>query len=91
MSRIIDDDPPIKTRPANKAYRDNYDRIFREEPSLLDQSIAKSEHPPTIGQREDGSWYWLDETWNDGDEVLYTTREAAQAAQDRYCNEVLGQ
>lgn len=35
MSRIVDDEPPIKTHPANKAYRDNYDRIFGAKPSPL--------------------------------------------------------
>lgn len=30
MSRIVDDDPPIKTHAANQAYRDNWDRIFGE-------------------------------------------------------------
>lgn len=30
MSRIIDDDPPIKTGVASDAYRANYDRIFGE-------------------------------------------------------------
>jgi hypothetical protein len=28
MSRIIDDDPPIKTGVASQAYKDNWDRIF---------------------------------------------------------------
>lgn len=28
MSHIVDDEPPIKSHPANQAYRDNYDRIF---------------------------------------------------------------
>lgn len=28
MSYTVDDDPPIKTGPASRAYRDNYDRIF---------------------------------------------------------------
>jgi hypothetical protein len=30
MSRIVDDDPPIKSHVANRAYRDNFDRIFGE-------------------------------------------------------------
>ncbi len=30
MSRIVDDDPPIKSHPASKEYRDNFDRIFGE-------------------------------------------------------------
>ena len=32
MSRIVDDDPPVKTGASNQAYRDNYDRIFGEKP-----------------------------------------------------------
>lgn len=28
--RTVDDDPPIKTRAATQAYRDNWDRIFGE-------------------------------------------------------------
>lgn len=47
--------------------------------------------PPTIGQRTDGSWYWLDETYNEGDEVRYATEVEASAAQTRYCQEVLGE
>lgn len=36
VSRIVDDEPPIKTHPANQAYRDNWDRIFgpKDEPEL---------------------------------------------------------
>ena len=30
MSRIVDDEPPIKSHVANRAFRDNYDRIFGE-------------------------------------------------------------
>ena len=30
MSRIIDDDPPIKTGVASDAYRENWDRVFGE-------------------------------------------------------------
>lgn len=30
MSRIVDDDPPIKTHPANQAYRDNWEATFGE-------------------------------------------------------------
>lgn len=28
MSHMEDDDPPIKSHPASKEYRDNFDRIF---------------------------------------------------------------
>ncbi len=48
------------------------------------------EPPPTLGQYEDGTWWWLDETFNYGDDVRYPTREAASEAQMRYCREVLG-
>lgn len=30
MSHMEDDDPPIRTHPASKEYRDNWDRIFGE-------------------------------------------------------------
>lgn len=40
---------------------------------------------PTIGQYEDGTWYWLDETWNYGDDVRYPTRAWAQSRQNEYC------
>lgn len=46
--------------------------------------------PETIGQYEDGTWYWLDETWNYGDDIRYPSREAASKAQGVYCREVLG-
>lgn len=37
MSHIVDDEPPIKTHPANQAYRDNWDRIFgTKEPEKFD-------------------------------------------------------
>lgn len=52
--------------------------------------VAAAHVPPTIGQRDDGSWYWLDETFNYGDDVRYGTSEEASAAQMRYCIEVLG-
>jgi len=31
MSRIVDDEPPIKSHPASKEYRANYDRTFGRE------------------------------------------------------------
>lgn len=53
-------------------------------------NVAPADHnEPTVGQYPNGSWYWLDETWNYGDSVEYPTREAASAAQLRYCREVL--
>ncbi len=30
MSRMVDDEPPIKTHPASKEYRENWDRVFGE-------------------------------------------------------------
>lgn len=43
------------------------------------------ENERTIGQHPDGTWYWLDETWNYGSDKHYTTREEAVKAQARYC------
>lgn len=43
----------------------------------------------TIGQYPDGTWYWLDETWNYGNNVRYNTREDAAYAQMLYCRYVL--
>jgi hypothetical protein len=40
MSRIVDDEPPIKTHPANQAYRDNYDRIFGKKAEHVDGCIV---------------------------------------------------
>lgn len=31
MSHTVDDDPPIKTHPASKEYRDGWERIFGED------------------------------------------------------------
>jgi hypothetical protein len=36
MAHMVDDDPPIKTGAASKAYRDNFDRIFGEEDEVGD-------------------------------------------------------
>jgi hypothetical protein len=46
MAHMVDDDPPIKTGAASKAYRDNFDRIFGEE--------EKSEEKPPQTYRCDG-------------------------------------
>jgi hypothetical protein len=46
---------------------------------------------PTIGQREDGSWYWVDETWNDGDNIHHPTYQSALAAQNWYVQNGLGE
>lgn len=43
VAHFVDDDPPIKTHPASQAYRDNYDRIFRQEPEPLE--CTELEHP----------------------------------------------
>jgi plasmid maintenance system antidote protein VapI len=45
--------------------------------------------PPTIGQYEDGTWYWLDETFNEGDQVRYPSKSEASRSQSRYCADVL--
>lgn len=47
--------------------------------------------PPTVGQRKDGSWYWVDETWNDGDDIRHPTYELACKAQMWYAKNVLGE
>lgn len=53
---------------------------------MIDWSkIEMSHNPPIIGQYDDGTWYWLDETWNYGDDVHYATRGEARAALDIYC------
>ncbi len=43
MSRIVDDDPPIKTGAASQAYRDNFDRIFAEEIDAANAAADKKE------------------------------------------------
>lgn len=58
----------------------------------LDQEKMSSggEHPTeSIFQYDDGKWGWYDETWNPGDNIHYDTRGEAQAAQSKYCAEVL--
>lgn len=52
--------------------------------------MSDTERDRTVGQYPDGTWYWLDETWNYGDEVHHATEAEARAAQDRYVKEVLG-
>jgi hypothetical protein len=57
----------------------------------LRQAVAnqvKSEE--SIFQRDDGSWGWYNETWNEGDDIRYKTKEAATAAQTLYAKHVLG-
>ena len=46
------------------------------------------ETPAPTGSREDGSWYWLNECGDYGDDVRYKTQEAAIAALARYCESV---
>ena len=36
MSRIVDEDVLIKTRPTSQEYRDNWERIFGEKPPGVD-------------------------------------------------------
>jgi hypothetical protein len=83
-----------RRRVAHEAIRTEIARLNdikimdRRDQSLEERAPAPS--PPTIGQRADGSWYWLDETWNEGDDIKHATYEAASAAQMTYCRDVLG-
>lgn len=40
MSRVVDDDPPIKTHAATDAYRDNWERIFGEKKTEETKPVA---------------------------------------------------
>lgn len=45
---IEDDDPPIKTHPASKEYRENYDRVFGEEPRVTcGENVVETD--PSVG------------------------------------------
>lgn len=46
-------------------------------------------HQDTIFTREDGTYGWWDETWNDRDGIHYKTRGEAVTAQKKYAEEVL--
>lgn len=50
MSRMVDDDDPIKTRAASKEYRDNWDRTFgeKEDPRVAAGPNVVVGEAPTI-------------------------------------------
>jgi hypothetical protein len=56
MTRFVDDDPPIKTHPASKEYRDNWDRIFGEKEPESEKGPDEVEMKFTISRppRVDG-------------------------------------
>ena len=58
--------------------------------STLEQETMRIRTRETVFQREDGSWGWYDETWNEGDLIHYRTKEEAAGAQAMYCDHVLG-
>jgi hypothetical protein len=41
MSRIVDDEPPIKTGVASQAYKDGWERIFGEKETLACVTCGK--------------------------------------------------
>jgi len=43
----------------------------------------------TIFQRDNGTWGWYNDGWQDGDNISYPTREAAVAARDKYATELM--
>lgn len=45
--------------------------------------------PKELFAREDGTYGWYDETWNEGDDVHYRTLDEAATAQKNYCDNVL--
>lgn len=47
MTRIVDDDPPIKSK-TNQAYRDNWDRVFGEEKTADEPTTFKVSQPPRV-------------------------------------------
>jgi hypothetical protein len=49
MTRIVDDDPPIKTHPASKEYRDGWERMFGEK---CPESVTEFETDPEGGVTE---------------------------------------
>ena len=56
MSHMEDDDPPIKSHPASKEYRDNFDRIFGEKMTPAEEHehyIASGEIPGVPGSGDD--------------------------------------
>lgn len=55
-----------------------------------DLTLKRDSSPSIIGQYEDGTWYWRDETYQYGNNVRYTDRASAQVALDEYFRVVLG-
>ena len=56
MSHMEDDDPPIKSHPASKEYRDNFDRVFGEKMTPAEEHehyIASGEIPGVSGSGDD--------------------------------------
>lgn len=45
--------------------------------------------PKELFSREDGTYGWYDETWNEGDDVHYKTLQEAAVAQKNYCDYIL--
>jgi predicted RNase H-like HicB family nuclease len=61
MSRFVDDEPPIKSHPANKAYRDNFDDIFgpKEKSPLTENQCAYEYTYHTRWSEEDKEYVGL--------------------------------
>ncbi len=47
-----------------------------------------SEPNETITQLANGKWKWLDETWNEGDDIEYDNYESAKNAQNEYASKI---
>lgn len=43
----------------------------------------------TIFQREDSTWGWYDEGWQDGDGIHHPARSSAVTAQSKYATELM--
>lgn len=54
-------------------------------------TVLKDKEDPenVIFTRDDGTFGWWDETWNDGDGVHYKTREEAVTAVSKYIKYIL--
>ena len=60
--------------------------------SLFAAEVTQSPpSPPSTGQYEDGTWYWLDETGDYGDSTRHPTQEAAVATLNIYCSWLMGE
>ncbi len=59
MSHFEDDDPPIKTHPASKEYRENWDRIFgaEEKPAPTENAEAVRKYLADGGEPSPIGWY----------------------------------